>query len=126
MAKKHSDETDAVVTAAFALAADKGWRRASLVEIADRAGIRLAELVDRFPTKTHILDSYAKTIDRRMMEGKLDADDPMRDRLFDVVMRRFEAMAPDRRALAVILRETGDDPWTLACGARRFWKSMAL
>lgn len=126
MAKKHAPEAETIVSAAFRLAAEHGWRGLSLAEIAKEAGIELAQLVENFPTKTHILDAYAKTVDHRMMEGTIDPREPMRDRLFDVIMRRFDAMSPDRRALSAILRDTGDDPWSLLCGARRYWKSMAL
>lgn len=126
MAKKHPHGPEHVVSAAFRLAAEKGWRGLSLAEIATHAGVPLAELVEHYPTKAAILESYAKSVDHRMMEGEVEADAPMRDRLFDVIMRRFDAMSPDRRALSVILRETGDDPWSVLCGARRYWKSMAL
>lgn len=115
-----------IISAALALAAEKGWRGTSLSEIATRAGVTLAELVEHFPTRAAILDAYARQIDHRMMEGAVDPTETARDRLFEVVMRRFDAMSPDRKALAVILRESGDDPWAILCGGRRFLKSMAL
>lgn len=131
MAKKSPDTQngavlDAIIDAALALAAERGWRGLSLAEIAERAGIGLAALVEQAGSKAAILDAYGRRIDRRMLEGGAADDEAVRDRLFDVLMRRFEAMAPDRKALAVILRETGDDPWALACGARRFLGSLAL
>lgn len=126
MAKKHHHDTDDIVAAALALAAEKGWRAVSLAEIAGRAGVKLADLVDLTPSRAAILDAYAARIDRHMLAVTPDMAQPRRDRLFDVMMRRFEAMAPDRAALAAILRGGGDDPWSLACGARRLWHSMAL
>lgn len=130
MAKKHHhdspDHTGDIIAAALALAAERGWRAMSLAEIAGRAGMKLADLVENTPTKTAILDAYTQRIDRSMMESKTDIAEPIRDRLFDVLMRRFEAMAPDRAGLSAILRGTGDDPWALACGARRLCASMAL
>lgn len=126
MAKKHHLDADAIIASAMALAAERGWRGLALADIAHRANVSMTDLVDRFSGKTAILDAYARSIDRRMMEGTIEAEENPRDRLFDVVMRRFEAMAPDRRALAIILRDTGTDPWAMACGARRFTRSMAL
>lgn len=125
MAKK-THGSQPIIAAAFDLAAERGWRRLALADIAERADMPLAEVVDHFETKTAILDAYIRQIDRQMLEGGSEAGETTRDRLFDVVMRRFEAMAPHRRALAVILRESGDDPWALICGGRRFLKSMAL
>lgn len=126
MATPTSTVPERIIDAALDLALDRGWRGVSLADIAARAQVPLAELVEHFPTRTHILDGYARRIDRRMMDGAVDAAESPRDRLFEVVMRRFDAMAPHRAALAVILRDGGADPWALLCGARRFARSMAL
>ena len=125
MAKK-PHVADAVISAAFDLAAERGWRSLSLADIAERAAVPLPDLVERFPTKARVLGAYVDGIDSRMLAGGYDPREVTRDRLFDVMMRRFEAMAPDRRALGVILRESGDDPILLLCGLRRFVRSMAL
>lgn len=125
MAKK-SHGPDAIVTAALALAAERGWRGLALADIAERAGLPLAELVGHFPSRVAILEAYADRVDHAMMDGALDRDESPRDRLFDVIMRRFDAMAGDRQALAAILRQSTDDPWAMLCGGRRFLRSMAL
>lgn len=117
---------DAIVDAALALAAEKGWRGLALADIAERAGVKLADLVEHFPDRTAILAAYADRIDRAMMADEVDRGEPPRDRLFDVIMRRFDAMAGDRKALAAILRQTADDPKALLCGGRRYLRSMAL
>jgi AcrR family transcriptional regulator len=117
---------DRVIDAALALAAERGWRSLSLAEIAQRAGVGLGELVDAFPNRAAILDAYGRRVDARMLAGAGETGGPVRDRLFDALMRRFEAMAADRRALAAILRDLGGEPLTVACGVRRFGRSMAL
>lgn len=125
MAKKpHGPE--AIVTAALSLAAEKGWRGLALADIADRAKVPLVEVVEHFGSKSKILAAYTQRIDQRMLEGGTEASESPRDRLFDLIMRRFDAMADDRRALRIILRQAGDDPWTMVCGGGRFLKSMAL
>jgi hypothetical protein len=125
MAKK-PNLSDQVVSAAMALAAEKGWRRLALADIAERAKVPLAEVVGDMSTKAAILGAYVKRVDAHMLAGEAEPGVSVRDRLFETIMRRFEAMAPDRRALRVILRESGDDPWALMCGARRFMRTMAL
>ncbi|CAA7616711.1 hypothetical protein [Magnetospirillum sp. UT-4] len=120
---RHAEE---LVDALMAAAAESGWRGLSLADISDRAGVPLAEAAEMVRSPADLLDLYARRIDRRMLEGGTVPGETARDRLFDVVMRRFEAMSPDRAALAVILRQSGDDPWTLARGGRRLVKSMAL
>ncbi|MDA8232404.1 MAG: TetR family transcriptional regulator [Magnetospirillum sp.] len=125
MAKK-PHVADAAIAAALALAAERGWRSLSLADIAERAQLPLADLAERFPSKAALLDAYFRSVDSRMLAAGPEPGEVARDRLFEVLMRRFEAMAPDRHALMVILRESGDDPLTLFCGARRFLRSMAL
>lgn len=123
---RKSPIADQVTAAAMTLAAERGWRALSLAEIAERARVPLPELVDHFPTKAAILDAYVRRIDQHMLAGPREPDADVRDRLFDTIMRRFDAMAADRDALSAILRESGDDPWAVVCGARRLWSSMAL
>lgn len=123
---KKAHAHDAVIDAALALAAERGWRGLPLADIAERAGIRLADLVEHFPDRTTILAAYADRVDRAMMADGIDRDESPRDRLFDVIMRRFDAMAGDRKALSAILRQTIDDPKAMLCGGRRYLRSMAL
>jgi len=125
MAKK-PHAADAAIAAALALAAERGWRSLSMADIAGQAGMPLAELIERFPNRRSLLGAYVESVDSRMLAGGAVAGENARDRLFDVAMRRFEAMAPDRAALGAILRQSGGDPCALACGARRFLRSMAL
>lgn len=138
MAKKHAaagispHETppastrERAVAAAMDLAAEIGWRKLSLAEVAVRAGMPLTELVAALPSKGAILDAYSAQIDQRMLEGGYESGEAPRDRLFETVMRRFEAMAPDRRALSAILGGLGGDPASLLCGIPRFTRAMAL
>ncbi|MBI2235948.1 MAG: TetR family transcriptional regulator [Magnetospirillum sp.] len=127
MAKKsHQPTSEHIVTAAMKLAAERGWRDLPLADIAERAGVSLAEVVEDFPNRAAILDAYGRHVDRRMLAGGHAGGESPRDRLFDAVMRRFETMAPDRRAISAILRQCGGDPLALACGVRRFMRSMAL
>lgn len=130
MAKKPHDTShhgpDHMVKAALSLAAEKGWRGLALADIAERAKVPLTEVIEHFASKGAILAAYTRRIDQHMLEGGTESSESPRDRLFDLIMRRFDAMAEDRRALRNILRQAGDDPWALLCGGGRFLKSMAL
>lgn len=126
MARKPQPNTEAVLSAVLDLAAERGWRAVSLADVADRAAIPLTDLVEQFPTKGALLTAYAQRIDQRMLAGGSEPGETTRDRLFEVLMRRFEAMAPDRRGLKAIAVGLGDDPAAVLCGGRRFLRSMAL
>lgn len=112
--------------AVMALAAAAGWRGLSLAEIADAAGLSLAELQETWGGKARILGAFADHIDAQVLAGPTDEDSSPRDRLFDILMRRFDALTPYRDGLAVILREGGGGGICAAiCGGRRLLRSMA-
>jgi ubiquinone biosynthesis protein COQ9 len=98
--------------AAFALAQMQGWAPLTLSAIAEHAGISLAELNAAFPSKAAILESFARDMDQAVLA--LTAKEPVsgtpHDRLFDVILRRLEIMAPYRGALARILENPGLTP----------------
>ena len=119
----------AIVKAAFDLAAEKGtWRDLTLEQIADGAKTDLAALRNRFPDKADIPRGLNRMIDLEVLgeTGREDRDQPPRDRLFDVLIRRFEALAPYRAGVAVIAGERGGGtPFDLLCDGVLVLRSMA-
>lgn len=115
-----------LVAAAMDLAAKKGWRSLSLAEIAEAAGVPLVDAYSECPTRMAILkEAFAET-DRKVLVGpRPDREEPARDRLFDVMMRRFDAMAPRKQGVAAILRDLPGDPGALMCSLPHLAKSMA-
>ncbi|MBT3360920.1 MAG: TetR family transcriptional regulator [Rhodospirillales bacterium] len=114
-----------IVAAAFKIAATDGWSRASLGRIAVAAKVPVAELHGHFPTKAAIIDAFMGGIDQAVLaDGPADADDCVRDRLFEVLMLRFDALAPHKAGVAAVLRECCD-PTVGLIGLPCFLRSMA-
>jgi AcrR family transcriptional regulator len=91
-----------IIDAAMRLAATSGWAGLSLGQIAAEAGVTLAEFRKSFPIKTHILAGFTRAADDAVLAKMPDAaagDTGERDRLFDVLMTRFEIMAPYKAGL---------------------------
>ena len=107
---------DRIIDALMALAAEMHWDEIDLPAIAAKAEVSLAEFRDHFPSKGAILGAFAKRIDRLVLEEPADemADEPADQRLFDVMMRRLDALAPYRHALRRISKGVMTDPLTLA------------
>lgn len=126
MAAPRRPNPDRVIDAALGLAADRPWRRVTLSDIATEAGIRLDQLHNLFRSKAAILDAFTARIDAQVMRGTDEeaAAEPVRDRLFDVLARRFEALQPHRPALASIVCEGLTVPREGYCGTRRLLRSM--
>ncbi len=96
-----ADPTKKIVKAAMDLAKDKGWRDLKLIEIAAKAKVSLADLRGVVRDKTQILERFQDQVDVEVL-GSLDPElesEPARDRLFEVLMRRFEVIEPHKDAL---------------------------
>ena len=101
-----------VVDAALALAAEQPWNEVTLQDIAARARLPLADVVEVFATKLSVVRAFIRRIDRKVLEG-LDpelAEEPARERLFDVLIGRFEALAAHKAAVRSLWNSLSRDP----------------
>jgi|SRR5579862_8620047 len=108
-------ERDRIIDALLRLIAVQGWRRLSLAAIAAEADLPILALYRAFPSKAAILCGFSRRIDEAVLATPIDglsaeADERPRDRVFDLLMRRFDALLPYRAALEVIGRELPTDP----------------
>jgi len=126
-ARRSGTPRDRILDATLAFAEREGWRKASLGAIASEAGVPLHELYGEFRSRAAILSALMARTDAGVLAEtpSADADESPRDRLFEVLMRRFDALRPHRAALKVIARELGSDPPTAICSAPAFLRSMA-
>jgi AcrR family transcriptional regulator len=109
------------VDALLALVADEGWRAATLGRVASASGLSLADLYDRYGSKTDLLIAYARRVDTAMLSALGPAEpaaastpDAVKDRLFEAVMARLDALAAHKPAIRVLMRELPADPAALA------------
>ncbi|WP_162306017.1 TetR/AcrR family transcriptional regulator [Oleisolibacter albus] len=124
MAKK-SDPTARLVAAAMQLAAEQGWRATSLADIALRAEVPLADLYRETPSKAAILEAVARQADAMVLAaGPADAEESRHDRMFDVLMRRFDALAPHKAGLHAVWRELRHHPLDGLCLTAQLHRSM--
>jgi len=104
---------DRIVNATMSLLADQSWDRVTLETIADAADISLAQLRDAFDGRTAILAELARRIDRKVLDN-LDpamAGEPARERLFDILFSRFEALEGYRPGLRNLAGAVAGDPF---------------
>jgi AcrR family transcriptional regulator len=101
-----------IVDALMALAAERRFEDISIRDICDRATVSLADFRDAFPSKGAVLGGFTRRIDRAVLaaaDAELAKEAP-RDRLFDVLMRRLDAMAPYREGLRSVAAWLRRDP----------------
>jgi AcrR family transcriptional regulator len=75
----------------MSLLADHSFEQVGLAEVAGKAGIKLSQLRAEFGSTLAILAAHIKEIDRVVLAGGDSdmAEEPARERLFDVLMRRL-------------------------------------
>jgi AcrR family transcriptional regulator len=107
-----TDPRRKIVEALMALAAEQPFEDITISDICARASVSLADFRDAFPSKGAVLAGLSKIIDRKVLEGINDdlAAEPARDRLFDVLMRRLDAMAPYKEGLRGVSAWARRDP----------------
>jgi AcrR family transcriptional regulator len=105
-------DRDKIIAALMALLAERRFEEISLNDIAGRAGVTLLTIRQEFSGKVAILAAHAKDLDRKVLAGGTAdmAEESPRERLFDVLMRRLEAMAGERAAIRSLLRSAMFDP----------------
>lgn len=98
---KPDDARTSVVKALMRLASDRPWSDIELVDVAREAGVTLGDMRDLFPSKGAMLDGFTRMIDKAVIAGTTEdlVGEPARERIFDVIMRRLDAMTPYREAL---------------------------
>ena len=116
---------DRVIDAALRLAETRSWSRLSLTEIAEEAGLSLADLHRHFASKNEILESFFRSIDQATLAETERARGGTRDRLFDVIMSRFDALTPRREAILGILNDWRSNPVQALSMLPGFWNSLA-
>ena len=112
-----------LIEAALDLAGKRGWRKTGIGEIAKAADLTLAEAYALHASKASLLVAIFRRFNQLTLTGAEEEGSP-RDRLFDLLMRRFDAIKPYRTALKSITRDSIGDPASL-CAGPAFLNAMA-
>jgi AcrR family transcriptional regulator len=99
-------DPDRILEVALALAEEKGFEQLRLSDVADRAGVALAEVAALFPDVNAIADAwFARALDAVWASPpELLAEPDPALRLERVMLRWFEALAPHRALTGTMIR----------------------
>ena len=105
-------DRDNIIAAFMALLAEKRFDQVGFGDISARANVSLATARTEFGSTLAILAAHMKDLDRKVLAGGDNdmADEPPRERLFDVLMRRIELMAPYREATRSLMKSASCNP----------------
>jgi AcrR family transcriptional regulator len=122
-----------IVDGFMALLAERPLHEIGLDAIAARADVSLGDLRAAYDGPLAILAEAVRRIDREVLDGiePANGEESHRDRLFDVIMRRLDRLAPYKGALANLEKSARRDPALalclnrIACGSARFMLAAA-
>jgi len=98
---------ETVLDAFIGLISERGFVEVTLRDVAAAADLGLADLYRLFPDKVALAAAFMARIDAAVLAGtprQADPEETARDRLFDVMMRRYDALKPYRAASGAIRR----------------------
>jgi AcrR family transcriptional regulator len=119
---------DRAINAFLGLIAEKGYAAVTLRQVAEAAGLDMATLYRFFPDKVALVAGFLAKIDGEVLAGVARQGDPeetARDQLFDVMMRRYDALKPHRTAWRAIRAAVTRDPLLALRLAPSAHRSMA-
>lgn len=101
-----------IVDAFLELAGTRGWTGFDMADLARAADVKLSVLRAEFPDKLALFGAFLSEIDQSVLDA-VDPDmagEPARDRLFDVLMARLDALTPHKAAIRAIGAAARRDP----------------
>ena len=116
-----------IVDAALVCAARDPWLDVTMRRIAEEADVPLALLMELFEDKADIVAAYGHRLDREVAEavnGQSLENDTEKDRLFDVMMERFDLMNDHRAAVISMMDATTSEPKQLVMAMPHLCRSV--
>lgn len=102
---------NALIAALWRVNAAHGWPGLTMRRLAAEAGMDTAALRARFPTRLDLLLLHGRVMDQAVLAGTIPGQGgSVRDRIFDVLMRRLDAMQPHRAGILRLFEDMRRDP----------------
>ncbi len=98
-----------LIEAAFRLAGEQGWSRMSVAGAARAADLPLARARVRFPCRSALLLRFGRQADQAALEAA-SVTAPVRDQLFDMLMRRIDVLQAHRAGMLALFRALPANP----------------
>ena len=89
-----------IITTFLDLLASHAWDEVSLVKISEQSGVKLSQLREAFDGKVAIIEAFTQQIDAQVLD-EIDedvAEELPRERLMDILLSRFDALASYKAA----------------------------
>ena len=130
--KSHVDSklkpSDALINTALDLASKEGWQNVTMAKVAMEAGLGLVEAVSEFSNKNQLLAAFLRRVDLAVLSSVVSTkeEETARDRLFEIMMQRFDVLSPYKHGLRAVISGFRHEPISGLCSCVRVHTSMQL
>lgn len=117
---------DILLEKALKIIAEKGWKHFELKDLSDEK-VSLAEVYGLYPSRISLLEALGKRIDQTTLRNldQFYAEESHRDRLFSIMMTRFDTIADLKPVIKSLWKDIPQDPITLLETLPRGLNSMS-
>ncbi|MEP3275989.1 MAG: TetR/AcrR family transcriptional regulator [Stappiaceae bacterium] len=101
-----------ILTVYMEMVATEGTTDVDLRALSEQCGVKLSTLRGSYRNRLSLIEDFTAMVDQIVLDGldEFDAEETAKDRLFDILMARLDALAPYREAVAQISKEASGDP----------------
>lgn len=125
----HSTLRGRIIAAAMKLAGERPWKDVTLLDIAEATGVTLVDLKQEFSSKSGILAAFTRLVDDEVLRRapKRDTTTSPRDAVFEILMTRFDVLAPYKQALRSVAGDLSSPDPAFVCTflASQHWMLQA-
>src|SRR5690606_2055236 len=118
-----------IIAATMKLAGERPWKDVSLLDIAEATGVTLVDLKQELSSKSEILAAFTRAVDDEVLRRapKREKAASSRDALFEILMSRFDVLAPYKQALRSIAGDVRSPDPAFICAflASQHWMLQA-
>ncbi len=127
-ARSKEEIRDRIIDTALQMIAEKGWAATTTEAVIEAAGVSEKEFYAEFDGLLSVVVAASRRVNAAMMDAKaeFDPDDSPRDKLFALIMARFDAAEPWRKAIGELNRAAPRDPVLAAAAGQMLTQTAAL
>lgn len=119
---------DVIIDKALEMIAQKGWRETTTEAVIAASGVTEQAFFSEFDGLLSVVVAGSRRVNAAMFEARadFDADESTRDRLFALVMARFDAGKPWHKAIGELNLAAPKDPVLAAAAGKVLMQGSAL
>jgi hypothetical protein len=128
MAKPKDSILDAATDALMTLVAEHGWQKATLNMVAEKSGHALSDILPFAENRFDLLDHFGTRANMRALKIAEDegGSEAVRDKLFSLIMARFDVLADHKAAIKSLSDSAKRDPGLALYFAHRVRQTLGL